>query len=412
MFELGGIRSQLQQELARVRVTGPDGSDGSVERWVDLVGQCQEAINVLAAIQTVALARVAAIEDVVTEDGMIAEEFRGLGHQRLDAGALVAHQLGLTCSGATDRVAAAVDLLTRHRQLVEVMAAGRLDAYRAGVVAEELAEADPDVCADVVARLGVHLGTEPGGSLRRRVRRTLAAVDADLVRVKAAQARAERSLRRTAFAAGVDEWSAKLPVEDSRTAWSVVDALARRYVTDGRCAGIEAARADALLDLIHARATGQVDVQLTVPASALTGQHADATDGDDGGDDEGHDELVPVTGFGMAGVTHVRASWLASLVGAVAGSRRFAASQEDCVERADAATAPAAPTAPDANADTDAAAATADAATATAPDADATKSTAAVERADAYRADGGDAVQADAGFAREGAGPPAADRVP
>jgi hypothetical protein len=320
MFELADLHLRLQAELGRVRAIG---SDASAEEWVELAGSCQQLLNVIAAVQTVALAHVAATEDVVREDGTIEEEFRGLGHQRLDAPALVQDRLGLTASGATDRVAIAVDLVTRHPALVEAMAAGRLDAYRAGIVAEELVDATPEVCAEVADKIGSRLGTEAGGALRRRTRRALASVDPDLVRRKAERARAERSLRRSAFAPGVDEWSAKVPVEESRSAWSVVDGLARSYVTDGRCAGIEQARADALMDLIHARATGEVTVHLTVPASAVASEaaavqaaHAERAASDAGvapGPSEDAAELVPVTGFGMPGVTHVRASWVASV---------------------------------------------------------------------------------------------------
>ena len=323
MFELADLLLRLQSELSRVRAVG---AGASTEEWAELAGSCQQMINVVAAMQTVALAHVAATEDVVREDGTLEEEFRGLGHQRLDAPALVQDRLGLTASGATDRVAAAVDLVTRHPALVEAMAAGRLDAYRAGIVAHELADATPEVCAEVVHRIGERLGTEAGGALRHRTRRVLASVDADLVRRKAERARGERSLRRSALAPGVDEWTATVPVEQSRTAWSVVDGLARSYVTDGRCAGIEQARADALMDLIHSRATGEITVHLTVPASEVRREAAAEAARDeravtaaegahDAADDAADDAavLVPVTGFGMPGVTHVRASWVASV---------------------------------------------------------------------------------------------------
>ena len=200
------------------------------------------------------------------------------------------------------------------------MGAGRLDGYRASIVAQELAEATPDVCVEVVRRIGARLGTEPGGALRRRTRRLLAAVDGDLVRQQAERARSERSLRRCAFEVGVDEWTVLVPVEQSRSAWSVVDRLARSYVVQGRCARIDQARADALMDLIHARATGQVGVHLTVPASAMASAVAGA--GAAGGPDVGTvpgDALVPVTGFGMPGVTRVRASRLASVASGAAG---------------------------------------------------------------------------------------------
>jgi hypothetical protein len=336
MFELDSLGTQLQRVLARV--DDLRGSATSAD-WVALTGACQEAVNVLVAIQTVALAQVAATEDRVCEDGTVVEEFRGLGHQRLDAPALVQDVLGLTASGATCRVATAVDLVTRHPQVLEAMGAGRLDGYRAGIVVQELAEATPDVCVEVVRRIGQRLGTEPGGALRRRTRRLLAAVDADLVRQQAERARSERSLRRSAFEVGVDEWTALVPVEQSRSAWSVVDGLARSYVVQGRCARIDQARADALMDLIHARATGQVGVQLTVPASAMalavagagargTGAGARGTGDPDMATVPG-DALVPVTGFGMPGVTHVRASWLASVAAGAARGVGVVACDDD-----------------------------------------------------------------------------------
>lgn len=317
MFELGGIRTRLQEQLSDARSTG---SRATTDDWVRLVGSCQDLLNVVAALQTVALAHVAARDELALEDGTVVEEFRGLGHHRLDAPALVDDLLGLSTAAASDRVSAAVDLVTRHPQLVGEMAAGRLDAYRAGVVASELREADPEVCRHVdsvvVERLRATSGAEAAGPLRRRTRRALERVDPELVRRLAERARGERSLRRSAWAPGVDEWSATLPVEQSRSAWSVVDGLARSYVSEGRCAGLEAARADALMDLIHARATGQVAVQLTVPASELARHAVDpATAAADRleADDEA---LVPVTAFGMPGITHVRASWLAGLPGA------------------------------------------------------------------------------------------------
>lgn len=190
MFELDGVGARLQATLARVReLSGARvGSRAATAAdWVQVTGACQEAINVLAAIQTVALAQVAATEDRVCEDGTVVEEFRGLGHERLDAPALVQDALGLTAAGATDRVATAVDLVTRHPQVLEAMGAGRLDAYRASIVVHELAEATPDVCAEVVQRLEPRLGVEPGGALRRRTRRLLAAVDAELVREQGQQ---------------------------------------------------------------------------------------------------------------------------------------------------------------------------------------------------------------------------------
>ena len=314
MFESRGIRELLQEQWTSVRAVADAGRTGSppvvdTAGWVQLVGDCQELMNTLGAIQSVALGQVSAIDDHLDpESGQLTEVFRGVGHERLDAPALVAESLGVTASGATHRVAVAVDLVARHGAVVAAMGEGRLDVYRAGIVATELAEAGPTTCAAVMERIREQLGAEPGGLLRRRIRRTLGAVDADLVREQAARARGERSLRRSAHSAGVDEWSAKIPVEDSRPAWSVLDTIARQYVRDGRCATLEQAREAALIDAIMGRATGQIAVHLTVPVSAFTR---------DAGPEEGCSEaVVPVTGFGMPGVTHVRAEWLRALVGA------------------------------------------------------------------------------------------------
>jgi hypothetical protein len=321
MFEVGGIGDQLQQLATAVRAT--DGATIPAAGWVDLVEATQQAMNTLAAVQTIALAQLAATDEEIDPAGELAEVYRGLGHHRLDAPDLVSGILGLTSTAAATRVGVAVDLTTRHTRVIDAMTAGRLDPWRASVVSDELTDASPQACTQVLDRVGPTLGSEPAGLLRRRLRRVLASVDADAVRRKAARARGQRSLRRTAFGLGTDEWSAKLPVEDSRAAWSVIDTLARTYLSAGRCTGIEQARADALLDLIHARTTGHLDLSITIPASHLAAAAAAAADTNPDSDRHGAgdvDVLVPVTGFGTTGVTHVRASWLARLAGLTPGS--------------------------------------------------------------------------------------------
>ena len=305
MFELGAVRSRLQAVLDQAAATGPG---ATLAQWVDVVEQAQQVVNIAAALQTVALAHVAAVEDVEAEDGTLTEQLRGLGHQRIDAPALVAQPLGLSAAAATARTAAAVDLVTRHPAVVQAMGEGRLDAYRASIVGDELADADSAVCAAVDDRLIGHLGTEPGPALRRRVRRALHVVAPDVLRLAGARARADRSLRRYPAAPGTDEWSARLPVEASRAAWSVIDDLARGHLRAGRSAGMEQGRADALMDLIHARATGAITVHLAVPASEVA-THSQPHHRDE--------DMVPVTGFGLPGVTHVRRAWLTTLTGSL-----------------------------------------------------------------------------------------------
>lgn len=352
MFDASVTSSELQGELARLRA---DGRDRSLGELVDLVGECQSVINQAAALQMLAMAHVAAIEDVVLEDGTMVEQHRGLGHERLDAPALVSDQLGVSDAVAGSRLGAAVDLVTRVPGVFAAMGEGRLDEYRARVVGEELRDAAPETCALVVARIADGLGSEPAAALRRRVRRVLGAVDPDLMRAKASRARSERSLRRwPGDEPGVDTWMGSFPAEMSRSGWAVVDGLAREYVRGGRATGVEQARADALMDLIHSRATGTFVVQLAVPADQLAapdqltapdrrtvtphesvgdtapttirqmaeprgktvpteaGPAVEAVAGSAAGARDA-DTLVTVAGLGMPGTTQVLRSWLDTL---------------------------------------------------------------------------------------------------
>ena len=189
MFESGTVAASLREELARLR---EDGRTRSATDLADLVEQCQSVVNQATALQVLAMAHLAAIEDVGLEDGTVVEEHRGLGHQRLDAPALVSDRMGLSDAAACSRMTVAVEVTTRVPVLLEAMASGRLDGYRAGIVCEELRDAPPEVCHEVGVRIEGSLGSEPPAALRRRVRRALGAVDADLLRAKAARARALR----------------------------------------------------------------------------------------------------------------------------------------------------------------------------------------------------------------------------
>ena len=148
------------------------------------------------------------------------------------------------------------------------MREGRLDGYRAGVVAHELTEAPAEVAETVVAALDGHLRRETAPALRRRCRRLLARISPDLLRQRTERARSECGLRRWVSEPGVDAWWGTFPSEDAAAAWAAIDELARRYVADGVCTGIDRARAKALTDLVAAHSTVTVAVTLTVPAGS------------------------------------------------------------------------------------------------------------------------------------------------
>lgn len=119
MFDAVMVATPLHEELARLRSKG---MKLSVAELAEIVERCQSVANTAGAVQTLAMAHLAAIEDIELEDGTVVEQHRGLGHQRLDAPALVSEQLGVTDAGASTRMSVAVDVVTR--------APAVLDAWR------------------------------------------------------------------------------------------------------------------------------------------------------------------------------------------------------------------------------------------------------------------------------------------
>ncbi|WP_143598392.1 HNH endonuclease signature motif containing protein [Phycicoccus duodecadis] len=265
---------------------------GSQEEWAQALGELQAVIDTATAAQDAAIVRLAAIEPQVLDDGEVIETHRALGHVALDAPAMVSWTLNLSAVQAERRVRAAVRLAADGPEgtptetglggLHEAMGAGRLDAYRASVVATELEEAPAEVAASVVGGLDEYFGSEDGPRLRRRVRRMLARISPDLLRQRAVRARSECRLERWVGEPGVDTWHGTFPSEEAAQAWAAIDALAQQYVTDGVCDRVDRARAKALTDLVAGNAT--IDVQVVhavavgAPASEVVHNDERATD--------------------------------------------------------------------------------------------------------------------------------------
>jgi hypothetical protein len=306
---------------------------GSREEWAAALGSLQQVIDVATAAQDAAIAQLAAIEPEWLEDGTVVECHRGLGQVALDAPAIVSGVLACSAAHAEGRVRGAVRLAgdgpagsgtqTGLGGLHAAMRAGRVDAYRASVVAEELEHAPAPVAATVVAALEEHFDVEDGTRLRRRCRRVLARISPDLLRQRAARARAECGLRRWASEPGVDRWEGTFPCEEAAQAWAAIDALARQYLADGVCARIDRARAKALTDLVAGQATITTVLTVTVPAGAApapapsgaTDPVASKSTTSSVGAVTGEDDLVEVTGPGAAGdPVLVPRQWLADTV--------------------------------------------------------------------------------------------------
>ncbi|MBM6399003.1 HNH endonuclease signature motif containing protein [Phycicoccus sonneratiae] len=294
----------------------------SREDWLALVGRCQSLVNRIVAVQDLAVAAASRFESVWDEDGTLGTVEHGPGRVALDAADLLALGLGASHHQAQARVEAAVrrtglepvpvEVSERPRPtglgaLHEAMRAGRLDAVRAGVVADELAEVPAEVAEAVLAALEPHLDAEPAAALRRRTRRILGRLSPDLLRRRAQRARRETGLRRWVAEPGVDAWYGTFPSEESAAAWSAVDRLARQYVTDGTCSSIEQARGRALTDLVvqHVDLTFQVVLTTPVDSSSVAAPTvpSDAVAGRP-------DDLVQVHGIRPSEPVLVERGWL------------------------------------------------------------------------------------------------------
>lgn len=246
--------------------------DLDVAGLVEVVAAAQRVVNRAHAVQSVALARLAASEHRWGEDGTVGVVGRPVGRVREDAAGLVSAELGVSDPVASRRVHLAAAMCTRLPGVLAAVGAGVLDVYRAQAVAEESADCSDQVAAAVDAVVGPWLGRETMGPLRRRVRAVVARLDADALARRAAVVRAGRFLRRSGFSPGPGAvcWEAVLPAQDASAAWAAVDEVARRYRAEGVCDTVDQARADALVDLVLARVSTSVELVLTVPADALT----------------------------------------------------------------------------------------------------------------------------------------------
>ena len=249
---------------------------GSRAEWAEVVTTAQRVINAAAALQDEAIVAVCSIEDEVLEDGTVVEGHRAAGHVALDGPAIVSGALNVSGLHAEHRVHAAVrlaadgpdgsDTATGLAGLHAAMRRGDLDAYRAGVVAEELEQAPPEVAEAVVGALASHWAGDTGPQLRGRCRTVLSRVSPDLLRQRATKAREQCSLRRRAEEPGVDTWEGTFPSEDAARAWAAIDARANDLVAGGSVGRIDRARAQALIDLVTGSATITTVLTLTVPA--------------------------------------------------------------------------------------------------------------------------------------------------
>ena len=251
-----------------------DGAELSLAEHVDALASLQEAENVLAASKLLHMAHAAARQERLGEDGEWTERHLGLGHFEMDAADLMAPCLGLSSQAAATRVGDAVDLVTRTPALVEEVAAGALDSWRARVVSTELSDAPAETAATIVAELisraeNVGGWIETAGPLRRRAQQLLAKHAPDVLADRAETERADRGLTCQMNNLGTDRWVGIIPIEDSRLAWSAIDTLAKPAHDRGETDTLAQARVEAMVSLILGNTRATVHLHATTTCTDL-----------------------------------------------------------------------------------------------------------------------------------------------
>ncbi|HEX3610206.1 MAG TPA: DUF222 domain-containing protein [Sporichthyaceae bacterium] len=183
------------------------------------------------------------------------EQSQELDFAERSAYAEVALELGLADRTSDHRVHVAVELTRRLPASVAAVCAGRITLAKARVILEETAELDAELLEGVEAGvLGKAEGLTPA-NLRRATRRAVARLDANAVAKRRAKAIAQRSVKMWEIGDGMSALEATLPTPVAQAAFAVIDATAHQAITPGDERSIDAARADALVDLSASRPT-------------------------------------------------------------------------------------------------------------------------------------------------------------
>jgi hypothetical protein len=266
---------KFAQGLALMREAFADAQAGSgslacAELGAEVDG-AQQVINAASAVQALRVAQYAARVTEQDGSGAWVEVDHGLGHVSEFASDCFGPMLAMGPVAAGRKVDTAVALASRLPVTLAAMSAGDLDWWRATIIATELTEASGASCAAVEALIFPEVKSESAGAVTKRVRRVLARIDADAVRIKAAKERLERFV--TAYPSrvpGLTSWVASLPAAESAACWAAIDDLAHRMRGDDPTRTLEQCRADALVDLMLNNVQVSTTVTLMIPVQTAT----------------------------------------------------------------------------------------------------------------------------------------------
>jgi hypothetical protein len=266
---------KFSQALALMREAFEDAQAGSgllpcADLAVEVDG-AQQVINAASAVQALRVAQYAARATEQDGCGAWVEVDHGLGQVSEFASDCFGPMLAMSPVAAGRKVQTAAALASRLPLTLAAMSRGDLDPWRATIIATELTEASAESCAAVEALIHPAVLSESAGAVTRRVRRVLARIDADAVRLKAAKERLERFVKAyPSRVPGLTTWVASLPAADSAACWAAIDDLAHRMRGDDPTRTLEQSRADALVDLMLSNVQVTTTVTLMIPVQTAT----------------------------------------------------------------------------------------------------------------------------------------------
>src|SRR5450756_1115881 len=230
------------------------------------VDGAQRVINAACAVQALRVAQYAGREQEQDACGAWVDVDHGLGQVGEFAADCFGPMLAMGPVAGSRKVETAAALASRLPRTLAAMSAGDLDSWRATIIATELSEASAQSCAAVEALIFPAVLSEAPGAVTKRVRRVLARIDADAVRLKAAKERLDRFVQAyPSRVPGLTTWVASLPAADSAACWAAIDDLAHRMRGDDPTRTLEQCRADALVDLMLTNVQVTTTVTLGAP---------------------------------------------------------------------------------------------------------------------------------------------------
>ena len=188
------------------------------------------------------------------------------------ATAEVGCMLRVAARTAAARVGTAVDVSRRLPAVRAALAAGEISLPAARILADETTHLPVREARSVADAVLDRAGEQTPGQLRAAVRRAVLRADPDAVQRRCEQATRQRGVWLQDEPDGMATLYARLPAADAVGCYAVLDEYARRASGPDR-PGMDARRADTLVDLICGADPGRVTVQVrvAVPAGTLLG---------------------------------------------------------------------------------------------------------------------------------------------